>query len=153
MIFLFVRSSGFELTLRGQKILQDLEELLPKIENLVTSSVFDPKKEWSNFRISGPDNVCIAPGARSVLAGIEPEGAGFGRGRLHSSIAAIVPETIPPPCGEPRSALGTALGMSLFIGRYFFSFGNRPPCPRSGVDWRKRIQFPGYVSAHEQPGS
>jgi DNA-binding transcriptional LysR family regulator len=58
---LLVRSSsGFELTLRGQKILQDLEELLPKIENLVTPSVFDPKTERSNFRISGPDNVCFA---------------------------------------------------------------------------------------------
>jgi DNA-binding transcriptional LysR family regulator len=53
-------SSGFELTLRGQKVLQDLEELLPKIESLVTPSVFDPRNEPSNFRISGPDNVCIA---------------------------------------------------------------------------------------------
>jgi DNA-binding transcriptional LysR family regulator len=58
---LFVRSSsGFELTLRGQKILQELEELLPKIENLVRPSAFDPKNEPSNFRISGPDNVCVA---------------------------------------------------------------------------------------------
>jgi DNA-binding transcriptional LysR family regulator len=58
---LVVRSSaGFELTLRGRKILQELEELLPKIEGLVMPSVFDPKKERSNFRISGPDNVCIA---------------------------------------------------------------------------------------------
>jgi DNA-binding transcriptional LysR family regulator len=53
-------SSGFELTLRGRKILQELEELLPKIEGLVMPSVFDPKRERSNFRISGPDNVCIA---------------------------------------------------------------------------------------------
>ena len=58
---LLVRSSsGFELTLRGRKILQELEQLLPKIEGLVVPSVFDPKKERSNFRISGPDNVCIA---------------------------------------------------------------------------------------------
>ena len=58
---LLVRStSGFELTLRGRKILQELEELLPKIEGLVMPSVFDPKRERSNFRISGPDNVCIA---------------------------------------------------------------------------------------------
>jgi DNA-binding transcriptional LysR family regulator len=58
---LLVRSSsGFELTLRGHKILQELEELLPKIEGLVMPSVFDPKRERSNFRISGPDNVCIA---------------------------------------------------------------------------------------------
>jgi DNA-binding transcriptional LysR family regulator len=53
-------SSGLELTLRGRKILRELEELLPKIENVVMPSVFDPKRERSNFRISGPDNVCIA---------------------------------------------------------------------------------------------
>jgi DNA-binding transcriptional LysR family regulator len=58
---LVVRSlSGFELTLRGRKILQELEELLPKLEGVVVPSVFDPKKEPSNFRISGPDNACIA---------------------------------------------------------------------------------------------
>jgi DNA-binding transcriptional LysR family regulator len=53
-------SSGFELTLRGRKILQELEQLLPRIEGLVAPSVFDPKKERSSFRISGPDNVCMA---------------------------------------------------------------------------------------------
>jgi DNA-binding transcriptional LysR family regulator len=53
-------SSGFELTLRGRKILEELEQLLPKIEGLVAPSVFDPKKERSNFRVSGPDNACIA---------------------------------------------------------------------------------------------
>jgi DNA-binding transcriptional LysR family regulator len=58
---LLVRSSsGFELTLRGRKVLQELEELLPKMESLVVPSVFDPKRERSNFRISGPDNVCVA---------------------------------------------------------------------------------------------
>jgi DNA-binding transcriptional LysR family regulator len=53
-------SSGFELTLRGRKILQELEQLLPRVEGLVVPAVFDPKKERSNFRISGPDNVCMA---------------------------------------------------------------------------------------------
>jgi DNA-binding transcriptional LysR family regulator len=38
-------SSGFELTLRGSKILQELEQLLPKIEGLVVPSVFDPKRD------------------------------------------------------------------------------------------------------------
>jgi DNA-binding transcriptional LysR family regulator len=56
---LLVRSPhGFELTLRGRKILQELEGLLPKMENLVTPNVFDPAREKSHFRISGPDNVC-----------------------------------------------------------------------------------------------
>lgn len=56
---LLVRSpNGFELTLRGRKILEELDDLLPKMEQLVTPSVFDPVREKSHFRISGPDNVC-----------------------------------------------------------------------------------------------
>jgi len=56
---LLVRSpNGFELTLRGRKILDELEGLLPRIENLVAPALFDPTQEKSNFRISGPDNVC-----------------------------------------------------------------------------------------------
>jgi DNA-binding transcriptional LysR family regulator len=49
---------GFELTIRGRKILQELEGLLPRMENLVTPKLFDPTREKSHFRISGPDNVC-----------------------------------------------------------------------------------------------
>jgi DNA-binding transcriptional LysR family regulator len=56
---LLVRSPhGFELTLRGRKILEELEGLLPKMEHLVAPSLFDPVREKSHFRISGPDNVC-----------------------------------------------------------------------------------------------
>src|SRR5258706_13834395 len=56
---LLVRSpQGFELTLRGRKILQELKGLLPKMENLVTPSLFDPTQEKSHFLISGPDNIC-----------------------------------------------------------------------------------------------
>src|ERR1700723_4121209 len=56
---LLVRSPhGFELTLRGRKILQELEGLLPRMENLVAPNIFDPAREKSHFRISGPDNVC-----------------------------------------------------------------------------------------------
>jgi DNA-binding transcriptional LysR family regulator len=56
---LLVRSTnGFELTLRGRKILDELEGLLPKMENLVAPAAFDPVREKSHFRISGPDNVC-----------------------------------------------------------------------------------------------
>jgi len=58
---LLVRSPhGFELTMRGRKILQELEGLLPKMEQLVAPNLFDPVREKSHFRISGPDNVCTA---------------------------------------------------------------------------------------------
>jgi DNA-binding transcriptional LysR family regulator len=56
---LLVRSpTGFEPTLRGRKILDELEGLLPKMERLVAPTAFDPLLEKSRFRISGPDNVC-----------------------------------------------------------------------------------------------
>jgi DNA-binding transcriptional LysR family regulator len=58
---LLVRSpAGFELTLRGRKILDELEGLLPKMEHLVAPMAFDPVREKSHFRLSGPDNVCTA---------------------------------------------------------------------------------------------
>src|SRR5712691_5540736 len=56
---LLIRSpNGFELILRGRKILDELEGLLPRMENIVAPSLFDPAREKSHFRISGPDNVC-----------------------------------------------------------------------------------------------
>jgi DNA-binding transcriptional LysR family regulator len=56
---LLVRSpAGFELTLRGRKILDELEGLLPKMERLVAPAAFDPVLEKSRFRIAGPDNGC-----------------------------------------------------------------------------------------------
>jgi DNA-binding transcriptional LysR family regulator len=56
---LLVRSPhGFELTLRGRKIVHELESLLPRMEHLVIPTPFDPMREKSHFRISGPDNVC-----------------------------------------------------------------------------------------------
>ena len=56
---LLIRSaSGFEPTPRGRKILQQLEALLPAMEALVSPAVFDPRRESTQFRISGPDNVC-----------------------------------------------------------------------------------------------
>src|SRR3981081_4702227 len=56
---LLVRSpNGFELTLRGRRILDELEGLVPRMEHLVGPTAFDPIREKSHFRISGPDNVC-----------------------------------------------------------------------------------------------
>jgi len=56
---LLVRSrEGFEVTLRGRKILQELELLLPRMQDLIMPAAFDPNRERTAFRISGPDNVC-----------------------------------------------------------------------------------------------
>jgi DNA-binding transcriptional LysR family regulator len=56
---LLVRSpNGFELTLRGRRILDELGGLVLQMEQLVAPAAFDPVKEKSHFRLSGPDNVC-----------------------------------------------------------------------------------------------
>src|SRR6202043_1519773 len=45
---LLVRSpNGFELTLRGRRILDELEGLVPKMEHLVAPTAFDPLREKS----------------------------------------------------------------------------------------------------------
>lgn len=65
---LLVRSpNGFELTPRGRKILEELAVLLPKVETLIAPTVFDPMRERSQFRISGPDNVCTGQSAARVF--------------------------------------------------------------------------------------
>lgn len=50
MTFLVRSPSGFELTLRGRKILNELEGLLPKMKHLVTPAAFSPEREKSYFR-------------------------------------------------------------------------------------------------------
>jgi len=63
-------SSGFELTLqRAQRFSRNLNSS-SKIEGLVVPSVFDPKRERSNFRISGPDNVLQSHCYRTCAAAI-----------------------------------------------------------------------------------
>ena len=56
-IKLMHRSSKEEF-LQTRKILDELEGLVPKREHLVAPAAFDPVREKSHFRISGPDNVC-----------------------------------------------------------------------------------------------
>jgi DNA-binding transcriptional LysR family regulator len=65
---LLVRSpQGFELNLRGRKILQELEGLVPKMENLVTPSLFDPMREKSHFAF--PVLTMSAPLCSAACAG------------------------------------------------------------------------------------
>jgi DNA-binding transcriptional LysR family regulator len=57
---LFRSPGGFQLTLRGRKLLAELDLLLPRLEQLVAPDLFDPSLEAPSFRLSGPDKVCTA---------------------------------------------------------------------------------------------
>ncbi|NUQ28782.1 MAG: LysR family transcriptional regulator [Acidobacteriaceae bacterium] len=68
---LFVRSAGsYELTPQGQRLLSELEVMLPKLDRLLSGSNFDPANEQANFRIAVTDNgaaVLIPALCRDVL--------------------------------------------------------------------------------------
>src|SRR6202021_667532 len=71
---LLVRSpNGFELTLRGRKLLDELNQLLPRMERLVVPNVFNPAREPNTFRLSGPDNVCSALLPHVLRNSMKPE--------------------------------------------------------------------------------
>lgn len=54
---LFVRTSGnYELTPQGQRLLHELESMLPKLDRLLSGSSFDPAVEQASFRIAVTDN-------------------------------------------------------------------------------------------------
>jgi DNA-binding transcriptional LysR family regulator len=54
---LFVRTAvGYELTPQGQRLLQELEVMLPKLDRLLSGSSFDPSVEPANFRLAVTDN-------------------------------------------------------------------------------------------------
>jgi DNA-binding transcriptional LysR family regulator len=60
---LFVRTAtGYELTPQGQRLLQELEVMLPKLDRLLSGSSFDPSIEEATFRIGTTDS------AASILA-------------------------------------------------------------------------------------
>lgn len=69
---LLVRNkSGYELTTHGQRIIIELEGLLPRIDQLLRGSAFDPTTEAASFRISGTDYACSVLGpalTRRVMA-------------------------------------------------------------------------------------
>src|SRR5580704_10358123 len=54
---LFVRTAqGYELTPQGQRVLQELEVMLPKLDRLLSGSSFDPAIEHASFRLAVTDN-------------------------------------------------------------------------------------------------
>jgi DNA-binding transcriptional LysR family regulator len=53
----FVRTAaGYELTPQGQRLMGELELMLPKLDRLLSGSSFDPSLEQATFRIAVTDN-------------------------------------------------------------------------------------------------
>ena len=57
---LLIRSGrGYERTVRGERLLHELEGILPRIDAMVRGESFDPIQSQERFRISMTDNACI----------------------------------------------------------------------------------------------
>jgi DNA-binding transcriptional LysR family regulator len=64
-------SSGYEPTPKGQRLLQELEMSLPRLDRLLSGRDFDPTMEETPFRIAAIDHAChvVCPLlCRTVLA-------------------------------------------------------------------------------------
>ena len=68
---LLVRTAGsYELTLQGERLLQELEIMLPRLDRLLSGSSFEPSREQASFRLAVTDNaaaVLIPPICREIL--------------------------------------------------------------------------------------
>jgi DNA-binding transcriptional LysR family regulator len=62
--------SGYELTAQGQRLLQELELLLPRMDRLLSGPTFDPDSEEATFRIAATDNathILCPPVCQAIL--------------------------------------------------------------------------------------
>jgi len=57
---LLIRSGrGYERTVRGERLLRELEVVLPRIDAMVRGESFDPAQSQERIRISMTDNACV----------------------------------------------------------------------------------------------
>ena len=63
--------NGYEPTPKGQRLLQDLATMLPRLDRLMAGGDFDPSNEDANFRIAATDHAAlllVPPLCNSVLS-------------------------------------------------------------------------------------
>src|SRR6202789_2539170 len=57
---LLVRSGrGYERTVRGERVLRDLESLMPRLEDMVRGEKFDPARNEEVFRVAMSDHASM----------------------------------------------------------------------------------------------
>src|SRR3982074_826266 len=54
-------STGYEPTPKGQRLLQDLATMLPRLDRLMAGGDFDPVTEDASFRIAAPHHPASPP--------------------------------------------------------------------------------------------
>jgi len=108
---LLVRTaSGYELTPQGQRLLDELDVMLPRLDRLLSGSSFDPTTEQATFRIAATDNAAavlapllcrnVLPDAKKIRIDFLPWHTGvydqLAHGRVDLAMAASIVD-VPPP--------------------------------------------------------
>lgn len=106
---LFIRTAvGYELTPQGQRLLAELDIMLPKLDRLLSGPSFDPSVEQATFRIAATDNaaavlaplICrsILPKAKKIRIDFVPWHTGVYEELAHGSIdLAMAASTVEVP--------------------------------------------------------
>jgi DNA-binding transcriptional LysR family regulator len=66
---------GYERTARGERLLKELESLLPRLESLLTGEKFDPARSQERFQVAMTDHasVVLLPGLVRRVTGAAPK--------------------------------------------------------------------------------
>src|SRR5260370_17763946 len=78
-------STGYEPTPKGQRLLQDLATMLPRLDRLMAGGDFDPSTEDATFRIAATEHAAlllVPPLCKSVLS--KPTKVDFSFAPLHA---------------------------------------------------------------------
>jgi len=78
-------ANGYEPTPKGQRLLQDLTTMLPRLDRLMAAGDFDPSTEDATFRIAATEHAAlllVAPLCKSVLS--KPTKVDFSFAPLHA---------------------------------------------------------------------
>lgn len=106
---LLVRTAqGYELTGQGERLLKELEVMLPRLDRLIAGSGFDPATEQASFRIACTDNatsiiaplLCrdVLPAAKQVRLEFIPWREGDFEELAHGRIdLVLMPDEVHPP--------------------------------------------------------
>jgi DNA-binding transcriptional LysR family regulator len=144
---LLVRSGrAYERTVRGERILRELESLLPRLEAMMRGEPFDPTRSRERFRVAMTDHAfmvlmpSLLESVRTIAPNVKVETSAW-RGRVYEDVAAGRIDTalsaeVAPSALEAETiyeedfvclVLRSAGGRSSFYARTISG-----PSPRSG---------------------
>jgi DNA-binding transcriptional LysR family regulator len=139
---LLVRSGrGYERTARGERVLQELESLVPRLEAMVRGEIFDPARSQERFRVALTDNgsaillPTLMEGVRKVAPHVKIEVSAWRPQAYDDVLAARIDATL--SAEEAPPTLETAV---LFNLEFVCLVGSRLRVPKRRFTLRQYLE-------------